>query len=64
MHFLKSVIKSLCQVTQKKNDFAWDTEQHQVFEQIKQETAHAVAIGPVWARQDVKNMLKYALHHS
>lgn len=51
-------------MTQKKNDFAWDTEQHQVFEQIKQETAHAVAIGPVWARQDVKNMLKYALHHS
>lgn len=52
-----SLVNLLYQVTRKKNDFTWDPEQQQVFEQIKQETVHAIAIRPVWARQDVKNML-------
>ncbi|KAK4813981.1 hypothetical protein QYF61_003814 [Mycteria americana] len=51
------IISPLYQVTQKKNDFKWGPEQRQAFEQIKQETVHAVALGPVWAGQDVKNVL-------
>ncbi|KAJ7427642.1 hypothetical protein WISP_05259 [Willisornis vidua] len=34
-------------VTHKKNDFQWGPEQQQVFKQIKQEIAHAVALGLV-----------------
>ena len=41
------------QVTRKKNDFTWGPEQQQAFEQIKQEIARAVALGPVWTEQDV-----------
>ncbi|KAK4817256.1 hypothetical protein QYF61_005469 [Mycteria americana] len=41
----------------KNNDFKWGPEQRQAFEQIKQETVHAVALGPVRAGQDVKNVL-------
>ncbi|KAK4829981.1 hypothetical protein QYF61_008112 [Mycteria americana] len=53
-----SLIVSPCyQVTWKKNDFKWGPEQRQAFEQIKQEIVHAVALGPVWAGQDVKNVL-------
>lgn len=44
-------------MTKRKNDFTWGPEQQEAFEQIKQEIAHAVALGPVWTRQDVKNML-------
>jgi len=40
-----------------KNDFTWGPEQQQAFEQIKQEIAHAVALGPVQTEQDVKNIL-------
>ncbi|KAJ7413212.1 hypothetical protein BTVI_43887 [Pitangus sulphuratus] len=42
---------------EKKNDFQWGPEQQQAFEQIKHEIAHAVALGPVRAEQDVKNVL-------
>lgn len=35
----------------------WDPEQQQVFEQIKHELVHAIALGPVWAGQDVRNVL-------
>ncbi|GAB0209500.1 protein NYNRIN-like [Grus japonensis] len=45
------------QVTWKKNDFKWGPEQRQAFEQIKQEIVHAVALGPVQAGPDVKNVL-------
>ncbi|GAB0207075.1 hypothetical protein GRJ2_003173100 [Grus japonensis] len=38
-------------------DFEWGPEQRQDFEQIKQEIVHAVDLGQVWARQDVKNVL-------
>ncbi|KFV18712.1 hypothetical protein N340_13797, partial [Tauraco erythrolophus] len=51
------IVKPLYQVTWNKNNFEWGPEQRQVFEQIKQETAHAVALGPVWTGQDVKNVL-------
>ncbi|GAB0188693.1 hypothetical protein GRJ2_001334600 [Grus japonensis] len=40
-----------------KNDFKWGPEQGQDFEQIKQEVVHAVALGPVRAGPDVKNVL-------
>nr|XP_010300733.1 PREDICTED: uncharacterized protein LOC104635577 [Balearica regulorum gibbericeps] len=44
-------------VTQKKNDFKWVPVQHQAFEQIEEKIVHAVALGPVWAEPDVKNVL-------
>ncbi|KFP54615.1 hypothetical protein N323_09348, partial [Cathartes aura] len=51
------IVGPLYQVTWKKNDFKWAPEQQQAFEQIKRETVHAVALGPAWARPDVKNVL-------
>ena len=51
------IVSPLYQVTQKKNDFMWGPEQQQAFEQIKQEIARAVALGPVRMEQDVKNIL-------
>ncbi|GAB0189166.1 hypothetical protein GRJ2_001381900 [Grus japonensis] len=54
------IVSTLCHVTQKKNDFKWGPEQRQAFEQIKQETVHAVALGPVRAGPDVKNVLYIA----
>ncbi|GAB0188893.1 hypothetical protein GRJ2_001354600 [Grus japonensis] len=51
------IVSPLCQVTRKKNDFKWTSEQQQTFEQIKQEIVHAVALGPVRAGLDVKNVL-------
>ncbi|KAK4828006.1 hypothetical protein QYF61_022783 [Mycteria americana] len=51
------IISPLYQVTRKKNDFKWAPEQRQAFEHIKQEIVHAVALGPVRAGQDVKNVL-------
>ncbi|GAB0209006.1 hypothetical protein GRJ2_003366300 [Grus japonensis] len=50
-------VSPLYHVTRKKNDFKWGPEQHEVFEQIKQEIVHAVALGPVRAGPDVKNVL-------
>ncbi|NXC35483.1 TF29 protein, partial [Campylorhamphus procurvoides] len=41
------IVSPLYLVTRKKNDFQWGPEQQQAFEQIKQEIAHAVALGPV-----------------
>ncbi|KFW67864.1 hypothetical protein AS28_02726, partial [Pygoscelis adeliae] len=49
-------VSPLYLVTQKKNNFKWDPEQQQAFEKIKEEIVHAVALGPVRAGQDVKNM--------
>ncbi|GAB0205165.1 hypothetical protein GRJ2_002982100 [Grus japonensis] len=51
------IVSPLYHVTQKKNDFKWGPEQRQAFEEIKQEIVHAVALGPVWAGPDVKNVL-------
>ncbi|KFM03733.1 hypothetical protein AS27_15648, partial [Aptenodytes forsteri] len=51
------IVNPLYQVTRKKNDFKWGPEQRQAFEQIKEEIVHAVALGPVRAGQDVKNVL-------
>ncbi|XP_051655122.1 uncharacterized protein LOC127476333 [Manacus candei] len=51
------IVSPLYLVTRKKNDFQWGPEQQQAFEQIKQEIAHAVALGPVRTGQDVKNVL-------
>jgi len=41
----------------KKNDFKWGQSQRQAFYQTKQKIVHVVALGPVWAVQDVKNMV-------
>ncbi|KFP59864.1 hypothetical protein N322_11812, partial [Cariama cristata] len=49
--------RPLCQVTRKKNEFQWDSEQRQAFEQIKQEIGHAVALGPIQTGQGIKNVL-------
>ncbi|KAK4817077.1 hypothetical protein QYF61_027908 [Mycteria americana] len=51
------IVSPLYQVTWKKNDFKWGPEQRQAFEQIKGEIVHAVALGPVRAGQDIKNVL-------
>ncbi|KAK4819771.1 hypothetical protein QYF61_011371 [Mycteria americana] len=51
------IVSPLYQVTGKKNNFKWGPEQRQAFEQIKREIVHAVALGPVRAGQDVKNVL-------
>ncbi|GAB0208982.1 hypothetical protein GRJ2_003363900 [Grus japonensis] len=50
------IVSPLYHVTWK-NDFKWGPEQRQAFEQIKQEIVHAVALGPVRAGPDVKNVL-------
>jgi len=39
------------------HNFIWGPDQQQAFEQIKQEIARAMALGPVWTGQDVKNIL-------
>ena len=44
-------------MTRKKYNLVWGHEQQQAFEQIKQEMARAVALGPVQTEQDVKNIL-------
>ncbi|RMC19641.1 hypothetical protein DUI87_03202 [Hirundo rustica rustica] len=51
------IVSPLYLVTRKKNDFHWGPEQQQAFAQIKQEIAHAVALGPVRTGPDVKNVL-------
>ncbi|KAJ7408136.1 hypothetical protein BTVI_60726 [Pitangus sulphuratus] len=51
------IVSPLCLVTRKKNNFQWGPEQQQAFRQIKQETAHAMAVGPVRTGPDVKNVL-------
>ncbi|RMB98855.1 hypothetical protein DUI87_24399 [Hirundo rustica rustica] len=51
------IVSPLYLVTRKKNNFHWGPAQQQAFAQIKQEIAHAVALGPVRTGPDVKNML-------
>ncbi|KAJ7414137.1 hypothetical protein BTVI_41625 [Pitangus sulphuratus] len=51
------IVNPLYLVKWKKNYFQWGPEQQQIFEQIKQEIAHAVALGPVRTGQEVKNVL-------
>ncbi|GAB0207605.1 hypothetical protein GRJ2_003226200 [Grus japonensis] len=51
------IVSPLYHVTRKKNEFKWGPEEQQAFEQIKQEIVHAVALGPVQAGPDVKNVL-------
>ncbi|RMC21739.1 hypothetical protein DUI87_02608 [Hirundo rustica rustica] len=51
------IVSPLYLVTRKKNDFHWGPEQQQAFAQIKQEIAHAVALGPVTLGPEVKNVL-------
>ncbi|GAB0207771.1 hypothetical protein GRJ2_003242800 [Grus japonensis] len=50
-------VSPLYRVTWKKNYFEWGLEQQQAFEQIKQEIARAVALGPVWTGPAVQNVL-------
>jgi len=51
------IVSPLYHVTRKKNDFEWGPEKQQAFENIKREIVHAVALGPVRSRQDVKHVL-------
>ncbi|KAF4795453.1 hypothetical protein TURU_093081 [Turdus rufiventris] len=51
------IVSPVYLVTRKKNDFHWGAEQQQAFAQIKQEIAHAVALGPVRTGPEVKNVL-------
>ncbi|GAB0206700.1 hypothetical protein GRJ2_003135600 [Grus japonensis] len=51
------LVSPLYRVTRKKNYFEWGLEQQQAFEQIKQEIARAVALGPVWTGLAVQNVL-------
>ncbi|RMC04157.1 hypothetical protein DUI87_18975 [Hirundo rustica rustica] len=50
------IVSPLYLVIRKKNDFHWGPEEQQAFAQIKQEIAHAVALGPVRTGPEVKNM--------
>ncbi|PKU35803.1 hypothetical protein llap_13890 [Limosa lapponica baueri] len=52
-------VKPLYEATQKKNEFTWHHEQQQAFEQIKEETAGAVPLGPVRRGQDIKKCALY-----
>ncbi|RMC11079.1 hypothetical protein DUI87_12271 [Hirundo rustica rustica] len=58
------IVSPLYLVTRKKNDFHWGPEQQQAFAQIKQEIAHAVALGPVRTGPDVKNVLYSAARNN
>ncbi|RMB96376.1 hypothetical protein DUI87_27051 [Hirundo rustica rustica] len=58
------IVSPLYLVTRKKNDFHWGPEQQQAFAQIKQEIAHAVALGPVRTGPDVKNVLYSAAENN
>ena len=49
------IVHFLHQVTRMKNDFTF--QKHQAFEQIEEDIARAMALGPVWLGQDVKNIL-------
>ncbi|TRZ18876.1 hypothetical protein HGM15179_008233 [Zosterops borbonicus] len=51
------MVSPLYLVTHKKSNFHWGPEQQQAFAQIKQEIAHAVALGPVRTGPDVRNVL-------
>ncbi|GAB0209957.1 hypothetical protein GRJ2_003461400 [Grus japonensis] len=51
------LVSPLYRVTRKKNQFEWGLEQQQAFEHIKQEIAHAVALGPVRTGLAVQNVL-------
>ncbi|TRZ09447.1 hypothetical protein HGM15179_017657 [Zosterops borbonicus] len=51
------IVSPLYLVTCKKNTFHRGPEQQQAFAQIKQEIAHAVALGPARTGPDVKNVL-------
>ncbi|RMC16678.1 hypothetical protein DUI87_06617 [Hirundo rustica rustica] len=66
MHITKysQIVSPLYLVTCKKNDFHWGHEQQQAFAQIKQEIAHAVALGPVRTGPDVKNVLYSAARNN
>ncbi|TRZ14981.1 hypothetical protein HGM15179_004680 [Zosterops borbonicus] len=59
MHIPKynQIVSPLYLVTRKKNNFHWSPKQQQAFTQIKQEIAHAVALGPVRTGPEVKNVL-------
>ncbi|RMC02508.1 hypothetical protein DUI87_20902 [Hirundo rustica rustica] len=48
------IVSPLYLVTRKINHFHWGPEQQQAFAQIKQEIAHAVALGPVRTGPEVK----------
>ncbi|KAJ7425338.1 hypothetical protein BTVI_03202 [Pitangus sulphuratus] len=63
MHIPKysQIVSPLYLVTRKKNDFQWGPKQQQAFEQIKQEIAHTVALGPVRTGPDMKNVLYSAV---
>ncbi|RMC19429.1 hypothetical protein DUI87_04040 [Hirundo rustica rustica] len=58
------IVSPLYLVTRKKNDFHCGPEQQQAFAQIKQEIAHAVALGPVRTGPDVKNVLYSAARNN
>ncbi|RMC11950.1 hypothetical protein DUI87_11080 [Hirundo rustica rustica] len=62
MHFpeYSQIVSPLFLITCK-NVFHWGPEQQQAFAQIKQEIAHAVALGPVRTGPDVKNVLSLQL---
>ncbi|TRZ08617.1 hypothetical protein HGM15179_018488 [Zosterops borbonicus] len=51
------IVSPLYFMMQTKNNFKWSPEQQEAFKQIKQETAHTVALRPVRKGQDVKNMV-------
>ncbi|TRZ05876.1 hypothetical protein HGM15179_021232 [Zosterops borbonicus] len=58
------IVSPLYLVTHKKNNFHWGPEPQQAFAQIKQEIAHAVALGPVRTGPDVKNLLYSAARNN
>ncbi|KFO96899.1 hypothetical protein N300_07370, partial [Calypte anna] len=51
------IVKPLYEVTRKKKDFKWGSEQQIAFESIKQEIVQAMALGPIRTGPDIKNVL-------
>ncbi|RMC09615.1 hypothetical protein DUI87_13401 [Hirundo rustica rustica] len=58
------IVSPLYLVTRKKNNFHWGPEQQQAFAQIKQEIAHAVALGPLRTRAEAKNVVYSAAENN
>ncbi|RMC19785.1 hypothetical protein DUI87_03349 [Hirundo rustica rustica] len=60
----RQIVSPLYLVNCKKNSFHCGPEQQQAFAQIKQDIAHAVALGPVKTGPEVKNVLYFAARNN
>lgn len=57
IHRYSQLVNPLYQVIRKENSFEWGTKQQPAFDQVKQEAARAVALGPIRTGPNVQNVL-------